>query len=88
MGTEVIEQVRGWLLARNPEVTEIGWDEDLIDSRLIDSLDFPQLLLLLEELAGHELELTAENVVGFRTLRGIRDTVLTDAAGADAVSHE
>jgi acyl carrier protein len=88
MGTDVIEQVRAWLLARNPEVTAIGWDDDLIDSRLIDSLDFPQLLLLLEELAGRELELTTENVVGFRTLRGIRDTVLADTTGAGAVSHE
>ncbi|MEU3825046.1 acyl carrier protein [Streptomyces sp. SID486] len=88
MGSDVIEQVRSWLLARNPEVTTVGWDEDLIDSRLIDSLDFPQLLLLLEELAGRELELTAENVVAFRTLRGIRDTVLAGSPGADAVSHE
>ncbi|MEU7409997.1 acyl carrier protein [Streptomyces sp. NPDC042638] len=88
MGSDVIEQVRSWLLARNPEVTAIGWDEDLIDSRLIDSLDFPQLLLLLEELAGHELELTAENVVAFRTLSGIRDRVLADSPGADTVSHE
>ncbi|MEU9337116.1 acyl carrier protein [Streptomyces sp. NPDC048290] len=72
----MIEQVRDWLLERNPKVAEIGWDEDLIDSRLIDSLAFPELLLLLEELAGRELELTAENVVCFRTLRGIRDSVL------------
>ncbi|MFF8729212.1 acyl carrier protein [Streptomyces sp. NPDC015171] len=88
MAADVIEQVRTWLLARNPEVSAIGWDEDLIDSRFIDSLDFPQLLLLLEELAGRELELTPENVVGFRTLRGIRDTVLADTPGADAVSHD
>ncbi|GAA3099270.1 acyl carrier protein [Streptomyces echinatus] len=88
MGADVIEQVRSWLLARNPEVSAIGWDEDLIDSRLIDSLDFPQLLLLLEELAGRELELTPENVVAFRTLRGIRDRVLAASPGADAVSHE
>lgn len=75
----MVEQVRAWLLDRNPGVTGIGWDEDLIDSRLIDSLAFPELLLLLEELTGRELRLTAENAVGFRTLRGIRDTVL----GAD-----
>ena len=86
MAGDGIERVRAWLLARNPEVTVIGWDEDLIDSRLIDSLDFPQLLFLLEDLAGHELELTAENVVGFRTLRGLRDKVLVDSRGA--VGHE
>lgn len=82
----MIERVRVWLLARNPEVAAIDWDEDLIDSRLIDSLDFPQLILFLEELAGRELELTAENVVGFRTLRGIRDKVL--AGTGSAVEHE
>jgi len=86
MAGDGIERVRAWLLARNPEVTVIGWDEDLIDSRLIDSLDFPQLIFLLEDLVGHELELTAENVVGFRTLRGLRDKVLVDSRGA--VGHE
>ncbi|MFD4693589.1 acyl carrier protein [Streptomyces sp. NBC_00683] len=84
MADAEIERVRAWLLARNPEVTAIDWDEDLIDSRLIDSLDFPQLLFLLEDVAGHELELTAENVVGFRTLRGIRDKVLVDSLGGGA----
>lgn len=82
----MIERVRAWLLARNPEVTAIDWDEDLIDTRLIDSLDFPQLILFLEDLAGRELELTPENVVGFRTLRGIRDKVLVDTGSA--VDHE
>ncbi|MER5892657.1 acyl carrier protein [Streptomyces sp. NPDC001876] len=84
MAGDEIERVRAWLLARNPEVTAIGWDEDLIDSRLIDSLDFPHLLFLLEDVAGRELELTAENVVGFRTLRGIRDKVLVDSLGGGA----
>lgn len=86
MADEAIERVRAWLLARNPEVSTIGWDEDLIDSRLIDSLDFPQLLFLLEDLAGQELELTVENVTGFRTLRGIRDKVLAGVTGG--VGHE
>lgn len=32
MADAEIERVRAWLLARNPEVTAIDWDEDLIDS--------------------------------------------------------
>ncbi|MFD6416762.1 acyl carrier protein [Streptomyces sp. NPDC060194] len=86
MADDAVERVRAWLLARNPEVAGIGWDEDLIDGRLVDSLDFPQLIFLLEDVAGRELELTAENVVGFRTLRGIRDTVLGGVTGG--VGHE
>ncbi|GHH88235.1 hypothetical protein GCM10018793_67130 [Streptomyces sulfonofaciens] len=75
----MIDEVRSWLLARNDGVTDIGLDEDLIDSRLIDSLGFPEFLLFLEELAGRELDLGQESVVAFRTLRGIRDRVLAGA---------
>ncbi|MGD0557144.1 MAG: hypothetical protein ABSA93_19460 [Streptosporangiaceae bacterium] len=78
MTDDKIHGVINWLRARHPDVTEIEWDDDLIDRRLIDSLDIPQLLLLLEELAGHELELTPENVVNLRTLGGIRDNVLVE----------
>lgn len=87
MSGDKIQKLIDWLLARHPEVTEIGWDEDLIDSRLIDSLDFPQLLLLLEELVDHELELTTENVVYFRTLGGIRDKILAEQGSAVGVHH-
>lgn len=76
----MIEQVRSWLLARNDGVADIDLDQDLIDSRLIDSLGFPELLLFLEELVGRELELTTENVVSFRTLRGLRNHVLREAS--------
>jgi hypothetical protein len=79
----MIERVRTWLLERNPEIVEIGLDEDIIDSRLIDSVAFPELLLFLEELTGRELELTRESAVAFRTLRGIRDKVLATSSVAN-----
>jgi len=79
----MIERVRAWLLERNPEISEIGLDEDIIDSRLIDSMEFPELLIFLEEIAGRELELTRESAVAFRTLRGIRDKVLSSVASHD-----
>jgi len=82
----VIERVRSWLLARNPGVSDISLDEDIIDGRLIDSIAFPELVLFLEELAGRELSLTRETVVALRTLRGIRDTVL--AAPHQAAAHD
>jgi hypothetical protein len=77
----VIDRVRSWLLERNPGVADIGLDQDIIDSRLIDSVAFPELLILLEEITGKELELTRANVGAFRTLRGIRDEVLAPTGG-------
>jgi hypothetical protein len=82
----MIERVRSWLLARNPDVEDIGLDDDIIDTRLIDSLAFPELLLLLEDLTGRELALTPDNVVSFRTLRGIRDKILVEPA--EPVRHD
>lgn len=76
---DVVDRLRTWLLARNPNVVDIGLDDDLIDSRVIDSLAFTEFLLMLEELVGHEITLDASNVTSFRTLRGIRDHVLTGA---------
>jgi hypothetical protein len=75
----MIGQVRSWLIARKPGITEIGLDDDLIDSRVIDSLAFVEFLLFLEDLVGHDITLTEQNAVVFRTLRGINDHVLTGA---------
>jgi len=82
----MIERVRSWLLERNPGVDDIGLDDDIIDTRLIDSLAFPELLLFLEHLTGREITLAPDTVVSFRTLRGIRDKILV--APSESVSHD
>jgi acyl carrier protein len=78
-GTDMIERVRTWLMARKPEITKIGLDEDLIDGRVIDSVAFVEFLLFLEDLVGHDIALTEQNAVVFRTLRGINDHILSGA---------
>jgi len=72
----MMEHVRSWLMARKPETTEIGLDDDLIDTRVIDSLAFVEFVLFIEELLGHEIMITESNVAALRTLRGIHDHVL------------
>jgi acyl carrier protein len=72
----MMNEVEAWLLSRNPGLTTIDYDQDLIDTRVIDSLTFTEFLLLLEELLGHELEFTEQSAVAFRTLRGIEEHIV------------
>ncbi len=72
-----LEQVKDWLKARRPELTDIDVDLDLIENRIIDSLGFTEFLFFLEEVSGREITTDAQTVNLFRTLRSIRDNILT-----------
>jgi acyl carrier protein len=66
--TRPIDQVRAWLLDKHREQREIADDFDLIASRLIDSLQFVELVLFLEKLSGRPIDMEALSVDDFRSL--------------------
>jgi acyl carrier protein len=74
--TDQLEQVKEWLKARRPELSDIDVDLDLIENRIIDSLGFTEFLFFLEEVRGQEIRTDAQSVNLFRTLRSIRDNIL------------
>jgi len=50
------DELLAWLRSKNPNLTQDPLDhDDLIESRLIDSLDFLEFIYLLEELSGEDL---------------------------------
>ena len=71
-----LERLKAWLLARRPDLADVDLDTDLIEARLLDSMAFMDFLLYIEELIGQEVDLNEHSQDWFRTLRGIRDTVL------------
>ncbi len=75
-----IEQVKDWLLGRRPEVQEIDLDTDLIETRVLSSLDFLEFVYFLEELTGRELGAALQDVSSFRTLRAIDTQILGPGA--------
>ena len=77
--TNGIDQVKQWLRARKPEIPDFDLDFDLIENRVIDSLMFFEFLFFLEEMIGRELD-GAQTTHQFRTLRSIRDNILTAGA--------
>lgn len=70
------EMLRAWLLANRPGLRseDLHEDTDLIDSRVVDSLQFTELVLFVEQLSGRELLTEDLDPHPFRTLGRIRAT--------------
>jgi acyl carrier protein len=79
-----------YLKSKNPALTDVDPDLDLIENRVLDSLGFVNFLFVLEEQAGAEIAL--EDVVpdDFRTVRTIarRFFDITDLEATDMAMAE
>ncbi|GKS11050.1 acyl carrier protein [Paenibacillus chitinolyticus] len=76
VGTSNLDKVRQWILDKNQDVDQIDLDLDLIENRVIDSLQFIDFILLLEELSGKEISMTNFSVNQVQTLRAINENFL------------
>jgi hypothetical protein len=74
--TDTLAAIKAWLLVRTPDVGDIDLDFDIVENRVIDSLSFMEFVFFLEKVSGRDVELKAQSVNSFRTLRSIRDNVL------------
>ncbi len=70
--TDILDFIR----VRKPELGAIDDDVDLIDERIVDSLDFAELLFVIEESTGKPIDLSKVDVEDFRSLRSIRRAFL------------
>ncbi|MEH6376721.1 acyl carrier protein [Streptomyces sp. KLMMK] len=68
--------VRSWILERNPDLTELDQETDIIETRIINSLQFVELVLYVEELRGTMLQSNEVDLDAFRTLKGIEKNFL------------
>ncbi len=73
-----MDSITAWLHEKNPGLTgTVAPDEDLIEARLIDSMDFLEFIDLLEELSSSSIDLQEVTIDDFRTLDRIQRTFLT-----------
>lgn len=68
-----LEQLKTWLREQNKVVQEIDLDTDIIEGRIIDSLQFVSFLLFIEQLRNESIPFELVQMERFRTLRSIRD---------------
>ncbi|MER7862222.1 phosphopantetheine-binding protein [Amycolatopsis japonica] len=74
-----IEKVSDWILGRHPERTELAFDEDLIESRLVDSLSFVELVYVIEDASGVEVDFDNIDIADFKTLSAIEKAFFAGA---------
>lgn len=83
---EMLGVIRRWIVSRHDgaDANEpvIDLDLDLIEHRLIDSLDFAEFLFVLEEVSGRTIDLGSVDLDTFRTLRSIEARFLSSAVHA------
>ncbi|MET8183324.1 acyl carrier protein [Streptomyces sp. NPDC005336] len=71
--------MRTWILRRNLDLGEadLAPETDIIESRIVDSLQFVELVLYIEELRGEMLQSMDVDLNAFRTLKGIERNFLS-----------
>jgi acyl carrier protein len=66
-----IDLLRNWILSQNPKIQSVGDEDELIESRVLDSFAFLQFVLYIEEVFGREVVLDESVSRNFRTLAAI-----------------
>ncbi|MFI1865213.1 acyl carrier protein [Streptomyces jumonjinensis] len=82
-----MERIAAWLHEKNPGLDgPIDVDEDLIEARLIDSMDFLEFIDLLEDISGSMIDLQEVTIDDFRTLGRVQQRFLSVPGPAAAAS--
>ncbi|WP_058834684.1 hypothetical protein [Luteimonas abyssi] len=74
--TASLDTLREWLLEKHPDIAHIDDDADLFEMKLIDSINFVEYILIIEELIDREIPVTPDLIPRTATLARVRDNFL------------
>ena len=66
-----IHRLRNWILENNPAIQSVGDEDELIDSRVLNSFAFLQFVYFVEEVFGQEVVLDESTMGNFRSLAAV-----------------
>lgn len=66
-----VDGVKDWVLAKHTDRQDIGLDEDLIETRLVDSLSFVEFIFVIEQASGTKVDMDTLDLDDLRTLAAI-----------------
>lgn len=69
---QIVAQLKAWIISNNENAEGMDADTDIVENKLVDSLNFINFLVLVEELRGEEIPYDEVEVERFRTLRSIK----------------
>jgi acyl carrier protein len=71
-----LDVLREWLLEKNPDLQTIDDELDLFENKLIDSINFVEYILIIEELIDREIPVSNDLVAKTATLGSVREHFL------------
>lgn len=74
-----IETLRAWLLEKHPDLDTIDDELDLFEHKIIDSLNFVEYILIIEELIDREIPVTPDLMPRTASLAKVREHFLASA---------
>lgn len=66
-----IDLLRNWILHNRPNVRTVGDEDELIDSRVLDSFALLEFVSFVEEVFGREIVLDESVSTNFRSLAAV-----------------
>jgi acyl carrier protein len=66
-----VNEVKDWVLAKHTDRQDIGVDEDLIETRLVDSLSFVEFIFVIEQASGTTIDIDTLDLDDLRTLAAV-----------------
>ncbi len=66
-----IDLLRNWILQNRPNVRSVGDEDELIESRVLDSFSLLEFVFFVEEVFGREIVLDESVARNFRSLAAI-----------------
>ena len=69
--------IKEWIISLSPEIREFDGDFNLIENGVLDSLQFLELINMIEELSGQVLDTAQITVADFLTLNTIENKFFT-----------
>lgn len=77
---QVVEKLKSWLRKMNPDAGEINIDSLLMEEGILDSFQFVNFLLYIEEILGHQIDRSNVIPESFATLEVILATFFESQA--------
>jgi acyl carrier protein len=68
-----ILKIKEWIITRSPETQEIDADFNIMSSGVLDSLQFLELITLIEDLSGRIVDTAEIDIADFLTLKAIEN---------------
>lgn len=75
------DPIEAFLRERFPDLIDIDPDLDLIENRIIDSLQIVEFISAVEFLAGRQIDLDEVSVDDFRSVRAVRRLISANTSG-------